>query len=104
MCNILTRIFFININFFFIKKFFTFLIIILLYQSPLYSKSNSFEKIDSNILSNYFSGIVAFENKNSSEALNYFNSSKLLTNKHDPYLEKFVMSLVLENKVDQALI
>ena len=65
------------------KKFFTFLIIILLYQSPLYSKSNSFEKIDSNILSNYFSGIVAFENKNSSEALNYFNSSKLLTNKHD---------------------
>ena len=85
------------------KKFFTFLIIILLYQSPLYSKSNSFEKIDSNILSNYFSGIVAFENKNSSEALNYFNSSKLLTNKHDPYLEKFVMSLVLENKVDQAI-
>ena len=85
------------------KKFFTFLVIILLYQSPLYSKSNSFEKIDSNILSNYFSGIVAFENKNSSEALNYFNSSKLLTNKHDPYLEKFVMSLVLENKVDQAI-
>ena len=41
--------------------------------------------------------------KYSDISLNYFNSSKLLTNKHDPYLEKFVMSLVLENKVDQAI-
>ena len=85
------------------KKFFTFLIIILLYQSPLYSKSNSFEKIDSNILSNYFSGIVAFENKNNSDALKFFDSSKILLNEHNRYLKKYISSLVLENKISRAI-
>ncbi len=84
------------------KKFKIILILILLYQSPLLSKSNSFDDFSSKNLSKYFSGIVALENKNNSEALSYFNSSKILLNKHDPYLEKFVLSLVLENKVAQA--
>jgi tetratricopeptide (TPR) repeat protein len=79
------------------------LISLLLYQSNLFSKSNSFDKFNSKNLSKYFSGIVAFENRNNSEALSFFNSSKILINQHDPYLEKFVMSLVLENKVTQAI-
>ena len=41
--------------------------------------------------------------KTGSEALGYFNSSKILLNQHDPYLEKLVLSLVLENKVAQAI-
>ena len=69
----------------------------------LLSKSNSFSEIDSKSLSKYFSGIVAFENKDNSEALRFFNSSKILINQHDPYLEKLVMSLVLEDKVAQAI-
>ena len=85
------------------KKFIIISISLLLYQSSLLSKSNSFDEFNSNNLSKYFSGIVAFENKDNSEALNYFNSSKILINKHDPYLEKFVMSLVLEDKVAQAI-
>ncbi|MDA9598532.1 hypothetical protein N9R93_01160 [Candidatus Pelagibacter sp.] len=85
------------------KKFVIILISTLLYQSCLLSKSASFSEFNSNNLSKYFSGIVAFENKNNSEALSFFNSSKILINKHDPYLEKFVMSLVLENKVVQAI-
>ena len=85
------------------KKFIIILISLLLYQSPLLSKSNSFDEFNSKNLSKYFSGIVAFENKDNSEALSYFNSSKILINQHDPYLEKFVMSLVLEDKVDQAI-
>ena len=85
------------------KKFIIILISILLYQSSLLSKSTSFDEFNSKSLSKYFSGIVAFENKDNSVALNYFNSSKILINQHDPYLERFVMSLALENKVTQAV-
>ena len=87
----------------FYKKIIIILISLLFYQSPILSKSISFNKINSKNLSNYFSGIVAFENKENTEALNYFHSSKILINQHDPYLEKFVISLVLENKVSQAV-
>ena len=87
----------------FLKKIKYILIIFLLYQSPVCSKSNSFSNLDSKNLSKYFSGIVAFENKDNSKALEYFNSSKILLNKHDRYLKRYVYSLVLENKVSQAI-
>ena len=86
-----------------IKKIKLILIIILAYQTPLYSKSNSFKDFNSKNLSKYFSGIVAFENKDNSTALDFFNSSKILINKHDPYLKRYIYSLVLENKVSQAI-
>ena len=73
-----------------------------MYQSPLLSKSNSFNEFDSKNLSKYFSGIVAFDNENNFEALNFFKSSKFLIKKHNTYLKKFVYSLVLEGKVKQA--
>ncbi len=79
------------------------LVLFLLYQNPLHSKSASFDDFDSKNLSKYFSGIVAFENKNNSKALNFFNTSKILLNKHKPYLKRYVYSLVLENKVNQAI-
>jgi len=82
------------------KKIKIILILLLLYQSPLLSKSNNF---DSKNLSRYFSGIVALKDNNNSKALSYFHSSKILINQHDPYLEKFVLSLALENKVTQAI-
>jgi len=83
-----------------IKLILTFL---LFYQSPLFSKSNSFVDFNSKDLSNYLSGIVAFENNKNSKALSYFNSSRILLKQHDPYLEKYVVSLVLENKVSKAI-
>ena len=89
--------------FMFYKKLKLIIIIFLLYQIPLYSKSTSFYAIDSKNLSKYFSGIVASGNKDNSTALEFFNSSKILINNHDPYLEKYVNSLVLENKVSQAI-
>ena len=79
------------------------MILFLLYQNPLHSKSASFDDFDSKNLSKYFSGIVAFQNKNNSKALNFFNTSKILLNKHEPYLKRYVYSLVLENKVNQAI-
>ena len=73
------------------------------YQTPLYSKSASFNEFNSRDLSNYFSGIIAFENKDNSDALKFFNASKTLLNKHDAYLKRYTYSLVLENKVAQAI-
>ncbi len=86
-----------------LKKVLSVIIFILFYQNHLYSKSNSFNNFNPKNLSNYFSGIVAFENKKNSDALNFYNSSKILTNQHDPYLKRYVTSLVLENKVSQAI-
>ena len=85
------------------KKIKLILTLLILYQTPLYSKSNSFDNLDSKTLSKYFSGIVAFENKDNFKALDFFNSSKILIDGHDPYLKKYVSSLVLENKVTQAI-
>ena len=86
-----------------LKKIKFILIIFLFYQTPLYSKSTSFSNFNSKNLSNYFSGIVAFENKENTSALEFFSSSKILLNKHDPYLKRYMYSLVLENKVSQAI-
>ncbi len=86
-----------------IKKYIFILIICLFYQNPLYSKSNSFNNINSKNLSKYFSGIVAYENNDITTALNFFNSSKILLDEHDPFLERYVFSLVLENKVQNAI-
>ncbi len=79
------------------------LLILLSYQTPLYSKSATFNDFNSRDLSNYFSGIVAFENRDNSEALKFFNLSKVLINRHDGYLKRYVNSLVLDNKVAQAI-
>jgi len=84
-------------------KIFKFIVIILLYQSPLYSKNKNLNDFNSHYLSNYFSGIVAYDNKDNSEALKFFQSSKLLIKKHNSYLHKYVYSLVTEGKVSQAI-
>ncbi len=79
------------------------LLIFISYQTPLYSKSATFNEFNSRDLSNYFSGIVAFENRDNSKALKFFNLTRVLINKHDSYLKRYVNSLVLDNKVPQAI-
>jgi tetratricopeptide (TPR) repeat protein len=83
-------------------KFFKFALIFLFYQSPLYSKSKTLNDFNLHHLSNYFSGIVAYENNDNSQALKFFKSSKSLIKQHDSYLENYVYTLVLEGKVQQA--
>ena len=83
-------------------KFFKIIIIIILYQSPIYSKNNTLNDFNSHYLSNYFSGIFAYENKDNSEALKFFQSSKILIKRHNSYLQKYVYSLIIEGKVTQA--
>ncbi len=85
------------------KKILIITVSLILYQSNLFSKSNTFDKFNSRNFSKYFSGIVALENKNNSDALSFFNSSKILIDQHDPYLKKLVISLILENKIVEAI-
>ena len=84
-------------------KFIKVIFIILLYQTPLYSKNISFDNFNSKIFSNYFSGIVAFENRHNSDSLEFFESSKILLKQHDTFLESYVITLVLENKISKAI-
>ena len=79
------------------------IILLLSYQTSVFSKSNSFDDFDREDLSNYFSGIVAFENKNISEAFNFFKSSKGLVNDHDLFLRRYANSMILDNNVAQAI-
>ena len=85
-----------------LTKFLKYVLILILYQSPLYSKSKILNEFNSPYLSNYFSGIVAYDNEDNSKALRFFQSSKFLIKKHNSYLEKYVYSLVLEGKVQHA--
>ena len=84
-------------------KFFKFVLILLLYQSPLYSKSKILNDLNSRYLSNYFSGIVAYNNNDNTHALKFFKSSKHLIKQHNSYLENYIYTLVLEGKVQQAI-
>ena len=86
-----------------LKKIRFIVIITLFYQTPLFSKSASFNDFNAQNLSEYFSGIVAFENKDNAEALEFFNSSRILIENHDPYLKRYLYSLVLENKINKAI-
>ena len=83
-------------------KLFKIILILLLYQNPLYSKNKTLNDLNLQYLSNYFSGIVAYENNDNSEALKFFKSSRFLIKQHNSYLENYIYSLVLEGKVQQA--
>ena len=83
-------------------KLFKFILILFLYQSPLYSKSKTLDDFNLRYLSNYFSGIVAYDNNDNSEALKFFKSSRILIKQHESYLEKYIYSLVLEGNVRDA--
>jgi len=85
-----------------LTKFFKIALILIFFQSPLYSKTKTLNDFNSHHLSNYFSGIVAYENNHNSQALKFFKLSKSLIKQHDSYLENYVYALVLEGKVQQA--
>ena len=72
------------------------------YQGPLYSKSKTLNDFNTSHLSNYFSGIIAYDNNDNSQALKFFKSSKYLIKEHDSYLENYINTLVLEGRTQQA--
>ena len=85
-----------------IKIFIKFVLLFLFFQFPLYSKNKTFNEVNSHNLSNYFSGIIAYNNHDNPKALNFFRLSNFLIKEHDSYLEKLIYTLVLEGKVNLA--
>ena len=79
------------------------IIVALLYQSTAYSKATDNNKFNHKYLSNYFSALLSYNNKDNIRALEYFNSSKHLLDKHDKFLKKYVFSLVADGQVSKAI-
>jgi len=75
----------------------------LLYQTNLYSKTSETKEFNHRYLSNYFSALISYNNQDNVSALEFFNASKKLINKHDNFLKKYVFSLVLDGQVKRAI-
>jgi len=80
-----------------------FIIVTLLYQSTAYSKSTDNNEFNHKYLSNYLSALLSYDKHNNELALEYFNSSKNLLNKHDKFLKKYVFSLVSDGQISKAI-
>jgi len=79
------------------------LILLLIFQSPLYSKSKDINKFNPKNLSSYLSGLVSYDNQKNIDALKFFTLSDSLINEHDPYLKKYIFSLVMEGKINKSI-
>jgi len=79
------------------------IIVTLLYQSIAYSKTTDKNEFNRKYLSNYFSALLSYDNQNNDRALEFFNSSKNLLNKHDKFLKEYVFSLVVDGQVSKAI-
>ena len=66
------------------------IIVILAYFIPISLYAKNVDSSDFNLksLTSYFSAIVSYDNRKNTDALKFFNSSKLLIETHDPYLKK----------------
>ncbi len=78
-------------------------IIIFIYQNSSFSKTTDKNDFNPKYLSSYFSAIISQNTKNSEDSLKYFNSSKILINKHDKYIKQYVIALVVNGKAQKSI-
>ena len=83
-------------------KIFCFIILIL-YQTNLYSKAANEKEFNQKYLSNYLSALLSFDNQKNNDALKFFESSKLLIQSHDNFLQEYIFSLLLDGQVKKAI-
>ena len=82
-----------------IKKFKLILFIIFyLYQTSAFSKATEEKDFNPKYLSNYFSAIISKNNQDYEESVKFFNSSKILINKHENYFKEYIIALVVNEK------
>ena len=79
------------------------ILILLLYQTNVYSKETEISQFNQKYLSSYFSALISYDNQNNKDALKFFNSSKSLVKKHDNFLKEYVFSLVLDGQIKRAI-
>ena len=80
-----------------------FIIIIFLYHPSAFSKTSENQNFNQRYLSNYFSALVSHENGNNELAIKYFNSTRNILRDYPSYFDQYITSLVLENKVKEAI-
>ena len=80
-----------------------FLLFFLLYQTSSYSKNIILDKYNQKYLSDYFSANLSYENQNNVIAIDFFESSKNLLKENESYFDKYLTTLVLEEKIPKAI-
>ena len=78
-------------------------IIFFIYQTSTFSKTTDSNDFNPKYLSSYLSAIILQNNQNSDKSLKYFNSSKILINKHEKYLKKYVITLATNGQVQKSI-
>ena len=73
------------------------------YQNILHSKSLESPVFNEKYLYNYFSALVALDKNQNYESLKFFNSSKYLKESHEPYIKKYIFSLIQSGKIKKAV-
>ena len=87
-----------------ISKFFKIIFILLNFFFAQQANSKVSENnLNKNELSNYLAAIISLNNQHNEQSLDYFNSSKILIEKHENYLKKYTFSLVANKKVKRAI-
>ena len=80
-----------------------FIFLAFLYHTSVFSKPTDNNNFNQRYLSNYFSAIVAYDNKDNELSLKYFDSTKSILRDHPKYFDKYISNLVLNNKVSEAI-
>ena len=78
-------------------------IVFFIYQTSAFSKTTDENDFNPKYLSNYLSAIISQNNQESDVAIKHFNSSKILINKHEKYLKKYVITLTVNGKVQKSI-
>ena len=78
-------------------------IVFFIYQTSAFSKTTDENDFNPKYLSNYLSAIISQNNRESDDAVKYFNSSKILINKHQEYLKKYVITLTVNGQVQKSI-
>jgi len=78
-------------------------VVFFIYQTSVFSKTKDESGFNPKYLSNYLSAIISQNNHNSEESVKYFNLSKILINKHEEYLKKYVIALTVNGQVQKSI-
>jgi len=78
-------------------------IVFFIYQTSAFSKTTDRGDFNPKYLSNYLSAIISKNNHNIDNSIKYFNSSKILIDKHKEYLKKYIITLTINGQVQKSI-
>ncbi len=75
-------------------------LVFFIYQTSSFSKTTDERDFNPKYLSNYLSALIS---QNSEDSVNYFNSSKILINEHQAFLEKYIKALIVSGQIQKSI-